>query len=703
MSDTTSNKADDTPAAARRALADQTEERQPTHERGHHGEHVRAHDHERDHAHDHEHDHEHDGEGHQHHAVEWPDLARVGLVALGAAMVWFRVWEPLPGLSVIGLAATLVGGWPIFREAFESLVERRMTMELSMTIALVAALAIGEFFTALVITLFVLVAEILEGMTVERGRHAIAELLECLPRTATVRRDIGVTELPLDQVRVGDLVLVSPGARLPVDGTVVAGHSFVDQATITGESMPVAKTAGATVFAGTINQVGALEVRAERLGRDTSFGKIIEAVEHAEHSRAPVQRLADRLAGYLVYFAIGAAILTFLVTRDARSTISVIIVAGACGIAAGTPLAILGAIGRSARQGAIVKGGLYLEILASIDTVALDKTGTLTFGAPEVREICPVAGVAPRSVIEAAAFAERRSEHPLAKAILDRANAMGLSIVESDHFDYAPGRGVVSRSDGDEVVVGNRRFFRERGLDVTQLPAAIGEAASEVLVARGGRLLGSIRIGDALRPEAKAAVAAMRAMGLRTVLLTGDQRSVATAVARELGVDEMVAELLPEAKLKQVKRMMAEGRKVAMVGDGVNDAPALMAASVGVAMGSGTDVARESANVVLLGNDLSKFADTVRLARRMRGIIMQNFAGTLVVDGIGIGLAAFGLLNPLLAAFIHVASELTFILNSTRLLPRSSAAPGRDGTGTSGVPPGRAVASRVRDHARDPA
>jgi heavy metal translocating P-type ATPase len=649
-------------AVAEGTLATGAEERPRAHER--------SHDHEHDHAHEHD-----KGEEHHHHAAEWSDFARIGLVALGAAAVWFRMWEPFPRLSVIGLVVTVVGGWPIFREALENLVERRMTMELSMTIALVAALGIAEFFTALVITLFVLVAEILEGMTVDRGRRAIEELLEFLPRTAAVRRDNQVVELPLDAVRMGDLVLVNPGASLPVDGTVVAGHSFVDQATITGESMPVEKTAGSSVFAGTINQAGALEVRAERLGRDTSFGKIIEAVERAEHSRAPVQRLADQLSGYLVYFAIGAAIVTFVLTRDARATISVIIVAGACGIAAGTPLAILGAIGRAARQGAIVKGGRYLESLATIDTVALDKTGTLTFGTPEVREIHPVAGVAPRSVIEVAAVAERRSEHPLGKAILDRARAMGIRAIEPDDFDYAPGRGVVARSDGDEFVVGNRRLLRERGIDVTQLPAMNGDASSEVLVARGGRLLGAIHIADGLRPEAKGAVAELRAMGLRTVLLTGDQRSVAKAVARELGVDEMVAELLPEAKLELVQRMVAQGRKVAMVGDGVNDAPALMAASVGVAMGSGTDVARESANVVLLGNDLAKFVETVRLARRMRRIIMQNFAGTLAVDGIGIGLAAFGLLNPLLAAFIHVTSELTFILNSTRLLPRPA---GRD-------------------------
>jgi heavy metal translocating P-type ATPase len=608
-------------------------------------------------------------DGHEQHAADWPEFARIGLVSLGAVLVWFRVWEPLPHLSIIGLAATLVGGWPIFREAFENLIARRMTMELSMTLALVAALAIGEFFTALVITAFVLVAEVLERMTVDRGRHAIKELLHYLPRTAIVRRDGKAVEVSAEHVKIGDSVLVNPGSKLPVDGRVVAGHSYVDQATITGESMPVEKAAGAEVFAGTINQSGALEIRAERIGRDTSFGKIIEAVERAEQTRAPVQRLADRLSGYLVYFAIGAAILTYILTRDARSTISVIIVAGACGIAAGTPLAVLGAIGRAARQGAIVKGGLYLEALATIDTVAFDKTGTLTFGTPVVTNIFTAAGETERSVVEAAAVAERRSEHPMGNAILTRAQAMGIASVEPEHFYSTPGRGVLAKLNGDDIVVGNRAFLHEQRIGTDGITSGDGAAASEVLVARGGRLLGGLCIADTLRPEAKAAVAALRSMGLRTILLTGDQRSVATAIARELGVDEMVSELLPDGKVEQVKRLVAQGRKVAMVGDGVNDAPALMAATIGVAMGSGTDVARESANVVLIGNDLSRLVETVRLARRMRGIIMQNFVGTLAVDAVGIGLAAFGFLNPLLAAFIHVSSELTFILNSTRLLP----------------------------------
>jgi Cd2+/Zn2+-exporting ATPase/Cu+-exporting ATPase len=549
-----------------------------------------------------------------------------------------------------------------------------MTMELSMTIALVAALAIGEFFTALVITLFVLVAEVLEGMTVERGRHAIEELLHYLPPTAIVRREGEPVEVPLDQVRVGDAVLLNPGARISVDGTVIAGHSYVDEATITGEPMPAGKGAGDAVFAGTINQAGALEVRAERVGRDTSFGKIIEAVERAEHSRAPVQRLADRLAGYLVYFAIGAAILTWLLTRDARATISVIIVAGACGIAAGTPLAILGAIGRAARQGAIVKGGRYLETLAAIDTVAIDKTGTLTFGTPVVVAVEPAAGVTTARLLEAAAVAERRSEHPLGRAIREHADAQGVAAIEPTHFAATPGRGVVARHGDEEIVAGNRAFMRERGIPGHAVGPAPDDTATEVLVARAGTLLGAIRIADTLRPESQAAVAALRAMGIRTILLTGDQRGVAARVAQQLGVDDVLAELLPEHKVAEVERLGREGRRVAMVGDGLNDAAALAAASaggtgVGVAMGSGTDVARESADIVLIGNDLSKFVETVRLARRMRGIIMQNFAGTIAVDAVGIVLAAFGFLNPLFAAFIHVSSELAFILNSTRLLP----------------------------------
>jgi heavy metal translocating P-type ATPase len=621
-------------------------------------------------------EHEHASHGHadhdhaaHDHAFDWPEMLRITLVALAAAVVWWRLWEPFPAVSVIGLAGLALGGWPIFKEAFENLVAKRMTMELSMSIAIIAAAAISEFFTALVITLFVLVAEVLEGLTVARGRHAIRDLLDFLPRAVAVRRGGSVTEVDADSLAVGDAVLVNPGGRIPVDGVVIAGHSFVDQGRITGESLPVEKTAGAGVFAGSINQSGALEVRVERIGRDTSYGKIIEAVEQAERSRAPVQRLADRLAGYLVYFALGAAVLTYVLTRDIRSTISVVIVAGACGIAAGTPLAILGAIGRAARAGAIVKGGLFLEQLGRVDTVVLDKTGTLTYGQPEVRALVPAGAWDDRTLLDIAASAELRSEHPLGKTIVAYARNLERNLVEPERFGYTPGRGITAQIGGDHVLVGNQALLAEQGIAVPDGLLAQHSGSSAVFVARNGELAGAIVIADRVRPEAARAIEAIHALGIRTILLTGDAGPVAQAVARQLGVYEVTADQLPEDKRRRIRDLVSEGRTVAMVGDGINDAPALIEAQVGVAMGSGTDVARESADVVLLGNDLLKFAETLQVARRTRRIIWANFAGTIGVDALGIVLAGFGLLNPLLAAFIHVASELTFILNSARLLP----------------------------------
>lgn len=606
------------------------------------------------------------------HAFEWSETLRIALVAVATACVWWRFWEPFPRVSLIGLVGLAVGGWPIFKEALENLVAKRMTMELSMSIAIVAAAVISEFFTALVITLFVLIAEVLEGMTVSRGRRAIRDLLDFLPRAVSVRRGGALAEVDTEALAVGDAVLVNPGGRIPVDGTVIAGHSFVDQARITGESMPLEKTAGTPVFAGSINQSGALEIRAERIGRDTSYGKIIEAVEQAERSRAPVQRLADRLAGYLVYFALGAAALTYLLTRDIRSTISVVIVAGACGIAAGTPLAILGAIGRAARAGAIIKGGLFLEQLGQVNTVVLDKTGTLTYGQPQVRAVVPLGGAEAARLLDTAASAELRSEHPLGKTIVAHARALGRTLKEPERFGYTPGRGIDAVLDGELVLIGNQALVRGHNIAVPAHILSRHSEASEVLVARNGTLLGAIVIADTVRPEALGAVKAIHSMGIKTILLTGDAQAVAEVIARDLGISEVAADLLPEDKRMRVKGLVAQGRMVAMVGDGINDAPALIEAQVGVAMGSGTDVARESADVVLLGNDLLKFSETLGLARRARRIIWANFAGTIGVDALGIGLAAFGFLNPLLAAFIHVASELTFILNSARLLPARS-------------------------------
>jgi heavy metal translocating P-type ATPase len=630
-------------------------------------------------------------------ALTWPGALRMLFVALAAVAIGFRLWEPFSTVSVIGVVGLVVGGWPIFKEAFENIITRRMTMELSMTIAIVAAAAIGQFFTALVITLFVLVAEVLEGLTVARGRIAIRQLLDVLPQTVLVRRTGSVTEIAASDLVVGDAVLVNPGGRIPVDGAVLAGHSFVDQSRITGESMPVEKLVGGSVYAGSINQSGALEIRAERIGRDTSFGKIIEAVERAERSRAPVQRLADRLAAYLVYFALGAAALTFLITRDIRSAISVVIVAGACGIAAGTPLAVLGAIGRAARQGAIIKGGLFLEQLGVVNTVVLDKTGTLTFGEPRVQAVVPRPGIAEDEVLGAAASAELRSEHPLGKMIVAAAAERGHTPIEAASFSYTPGRGILATVAGEHVLVGNQALLSDYGIELPdELRTAVASERSEVFVTRDGAVLGAIIVADTVRPEARAAVEAMHRMSIETVLLTGDAQTVAYDVAQQLGITSVAGDLLPDDKLNRIKQLVASGRLVAMVGDGVNDAPALTEAQVGVAMGSGTDVARESADVVLLGNDLVKFTETLKIARRTRRIIFQNFSGTIMVDLVGMGLAAAGLLNPLLAAFIHVTSELLFILNATRLLPvGNKAVNGKGEDGEEGRSGGAAGPERV--------
>ena len=610
---------------------------------------------------DHEHAHEH--------GFKLLEVLRVVLIALAAAAVWFHLWEPFRRISVIGLVATLIGGYPIFKEAWENILDRRMTMELSMTIALVSALAIGEFFTALVITAFVLAAEILEGLTVGRGRRAIQDMLNFLPKTASVLREDRIVEVETKTIRPGEVVVIRPGGRIPVDGRVLSGHSFVEQAAITGEPMPSEKTAGSDVYAGTINQAGTLQVRAERLGKETAFGKIIEAVENAERSRAPIQKTADRLAGYLVYFALGAAVLTFLITHNLRSTISVIIVAGACGIAAGTPLAILGAIGRAARQGAVIKGGIYLEALGQLQTVFLDKTGTLTYGTPLVSAVHSAPGISQRMLVETAATAERNSEHPLGRAIIRFAERQKMQGAEPEFFEYRVGRGVLASLRGTAIVVGNRTLFNELGIVHPKKESDDKEAGTEVLVARGGRYCGSIMVTDQLRPSAAPAVKALVEMNIKVVLLTGDTKAAAKAVADQLGIIDVYADLLPEQKTAFIAEQVKKGRTVAMLGDGINDAPALSEATVGVAMGTGTDVARESADVVLIGNDLAKFVETVRIARNCRQIILQNFYGTLIVDTIGIGLAAAGFLNPLLATFIHVASELTFILNSTRLIP----------------------------------
>jgi Cd2+/Zn2+-exporting ATPase/Cu+-exporting ATPase len=597
----------------------------------------------------------------------------MGIIVVAGLTGW---WRPFMDRDWLAFAGTVIGGFPIYKEAWENLLKRRMTMELSMTIALLSALAIGQFFTAIVIAFFVLFAELLEGYTVSGGRRAIEKLINALPRHVTVRRNGQESELKVEELSAGEVIVIRPGERIPVDGTVTKGNGYVDQSSVTGESLPVEKTEQSQVFAGTINKNGVLEVCVERIGRDTTFGKIIQVVEQAQKSKAPVQRIADRLAAGLVYFALAAAILTFIVTRNLTATIAVIIVAGACGVAAGTPLAILAGIGSAARRGIIVKGGLYLEKLAEIDTIVLDKTGTLTMGVPEVTGIRVADGATEHEVLENAAIAEQHSEHPLGEAITRRAKTAKLSVREYSDLQYNPGKGLTCLNDGSKIVVGTRTLLEENGIR-SEINGA-GSVRTEtnpgetlVYVGRNSTLLGALTVADQLRSEAIQAVDELKRQGYRTILLSGDSAEAASAIGTQLGVHEAIGNLLPEQKLEHVRELLRQGRKVAMVGDGVNDAPALAEATVGIAMGGGTDVALETADITLMTSDLSRLTEVFGIAKRCYRIIIFNFWGTIVVDTLGIALAFFGLLAPIIAALIHVGSELAFILNSARLF-RSS-------------------------------
>ena len=589
--------------------------------------------------------------------IDRADAARTLFTGLCAAVTAFAPAWPdrrWPAVAVVGLA---VGCWPIAAEAWEDLRHRKMSMELSMLIAVVAAGAIGEWVTSLVIAAFVLAAEILEDLSKDRGRDALTDLMAFLPETVRVR---------LAEVRPGDVVVVAPGGRVPVDGTVAAGRSSVDQSRITGEPLPIDVSADETVYAGSINRVGALEIRAERVGSDSSYGRIVEAIRRAQSSQAPVQRLADRFAAYLVYLALAGAAVTFAVTRDWTSTISVVVVAGACGIAAGTPLAVLAAIARVARSGAFVKDGAHLEALSQAGAIVFDKTGTLTAGAPAVSKVLPAPGTSPEDLLAVLAAAESYSEHPLGEAVVEHARSLGLPVAAPEAFEYEPGLGIRARVGGRAVAAGGSAL-------VPDVPEAAEESREGVVtpihVDVDGAYAGTVLLADAVRGSARQAVAALRAMGLEVSMVTGDREPTARAVAGQLGIDRVHAGLLPDEKMTVVDALRSQGRRVAMIADGVNDAPALARADVGIAMGSGTDVARDSADVVLISSNLDDLVATVAVARRARRIVAFNFAGTVAVDLLGIMLAGIGLLTPILAALVHVGSETAFILNSARLIP----------------------------------
>jgi Cu+-exporting ATPase len=629
-----------------------------------------------------------------------------------AKMNWLAT--PASNWAQLALATPVVlwAGWPFFVRALASIKSRNLNMftliamgtGVAWTYSVAATLAPQifppafrdhsgaapvYFEAAAAITVLVLLGQVLELKAREQTGGAIRALLDLAPKTARrISGDGSERDIALAEVAVGDRLRVRPGEKIPVDGELIEGASAVDESMVTGESMPVAKRVGAKLIGGAINGSGGFVMRAQRVGRDTMLAQIVEMVAKAQRSRAPVQRLADRVAGWFVPLVIAVAVLAFLVwsifgpeprfAYGLVAAVSVLIIACPCALGLATPMSIMVGVGRGARSGVLIKSAEALERFEKVDTLVVDKTGTLTEGRPRVVAIAPAPGFTPDELLRLAASLERSSEHPLAAAIVAAAKEKGLDLAEARDFDSPSGKGVVGKIEGRALVIGNQRFLDEFGVDASPLAAPAEtlrrDGATAVFVAVDGQAAGVIAIADPIKATTPDAVRALLAQGLRIVMLTGDNRTTAEAVAARLGIRDVEAEILPERKAETVARLRREGRVVAMAGDGVNDAPALAAADVGVAMGTGTDVAIESAGVTLLKGDLQGLVRARRLSAATMGNIRQNLFFAFVYNAIGVPIAAgvlypsFGiLLSPIVAAAAMALSSVSVIGNALRL------------------------------------
>lgn len=671
------------------------------------------------------------------------DIIRLlGMMIITLFVAWLNL-VPYPGLSSIIIVITvIIGGYPIFKESLQALRKGRVNMELSMVIAIVASLLIFQLLPAIVITLFALISEFIEEYIVHKGRRNIQMLYDRAPKKAlllSTEKDNGkqqtdiselitTKEVSVDEVQTGDIVLVREGDSIPVDGSVIRGYSMVDQSTITGESIPVEKNIGDFVYAGTINLNNKLETRCEKTSSETAYAKIVRLVEESESTKAPIQKLSDKMATRLIQFAIGLSILTFITTQNWVDTLSVIVVAGACGLAVGTPIALLASNSKFAKNGIIVKGGIQIEEISNAATIVFDKTGTLTLGKPFVTHIISFdKRFDSNKILEYAAIAERDVNHPLAKAIVEKAISEELFVKTADIFNtqdikmnneniHKIGRGVSVWYNGSRISVGNMNFIKEQikdnhdyNIQISKVNDAMNsvfqyspmtdsntrqtvnsvildtakqkelvDKPTTVIVTVDKEIIGAILLEDKIRNETRGAIEKIKSMGIHPIMLTGDNETVARKIAGQSGIVEYYANLLPEDKVSKIKDIVKmqinknnkkNKRAVIMVGDGINDAPALAESDIGIAMGkTGTDIVIETADVILMTEDLSKIPYLIKSSKGTLFTIKQNFFGTLFIDGIGFILAFSGALNPLLAAFIHVVSEMIFMVNSARLI-----------------------------------
>ncbi|MCW4047579.1 MAG: cation-translocating P-type ATPase [Candidatus Bathyarchaeota archaeon] len=616
----------------------------------------------------------------------------LGLFALAGALISEIQVAYVHEISVALTLVAVALGYRIYVHGIRSLIHGNVTAQLFATIAIFISIIAGfvlpqasatgtaeavGYLTASAIVAFIILA----GMTVEdyiihRTRGALEKLINMSPTMARVLRDGKEVEVPIDEVRIGETVLVKPGDKIPVDGTVISGQSAVNQATITGESIPIEKTVGDHTFAGTINEYGALEIKVEKIAEDTTLAHLIELVEEAQEKKAPIQNVADRFTTYFLplmavlassvfaasYFAIGFE-------GALARTVTVLLVACPCALAIAVPVAVAGTIGNASMNGIIIKGGTHIEKLKDITMVAFDKTGTLTEGEPKVVEVKPFGNYSEEDIIKYAAIAEKFSEHPLSRAVLDRAAEMNMKIPDPADFKTIPGHGVDAHYGNRHILIGRKMIASEISDVADQLMIQVeSEGKTAIPVAIDKKVIGVIVVADTVRKNASEAIKRLKRLGVKTAMITGDNTQIAKSIAEQVGVDEFHAELLPEQKVDAINELKKDN-VVAMVGDGVNDAPALATSDVGFAMGAaGSDVAVETADVALLGDDLTKVEYAISLSRkaftRMKGNIVYAFIWNIVA----LSLAAFGVLNPVLAVVLAEAGCISVVINSATLL-----------------------------------
>jgi len=600
---------------------------------------------------------------------------RMGFVLFLIVASFTDIRSGLFSFDIFSFTAIIIGGYPLFRRAIQDLWQRNVTAEVFMALGVATATAIGEFRSAAIISCIMLISAHIDSFTMEKSRKAIKELIDLAPKTARVRRGDEEIEMPVEGVKIGDIVIVRPGEKIPVEGVIATGRGSVNEAPITGESFPVEKKEGDSVYAASVNQMGLLFIRVLHTGEDTTYARIIRLVEEAETAKAPVQKVADKFASYFTPTILLAAAATYFITGEIRNAIAVIVVACPCSVAIATPLAVVASMGTAARKGIIIKGGRYLEALAKVDTLVVDKTGTLTLGDPVVTDTEGFGGADRDEVLAIAASVEKYSEHPLAAAILKEASARAIKIPEPDKCEVLSGMGVIATVNKRPMVIGNRELMAQRGVVMPAEVEAYCQAREEegktvLLLAHEGEIAGVVSVADIIRAGTVEAMQRLRSMGFdEPIMMTGDNLRTARTVASRLGIKNVMAGLLPQDKAERIRDLVSGGRRVVMVGDGINDAPALALAHVGISMGAaGSDVAIEASDVALMRDEWKQVPQAIAIGRSTFAVVRQNLALGMIFNLAGIGLASTGILSPTAAAVAHIVPDVLVFLNSSRLL-----------------------------------